>query len=67
MVIKQHYGYIVRLDKSEKRAGGVHSLYIKSIYKGVPKYTLDYGRAKAYKSEKHAARVNELINAGKPL
>lgn len=67
MVIKQHDGYIIRLDGSEKAAGGVHSLYIKSIYKGLPCYTLDYAHAKTYKSEKTAARINERINAGKPL
>ena len=54
MIDKMAWGYIVKHDGA----------YVRSIYKGRVTYTLDYGRARGYKSKAKAEDVNWKIITG---
>lgn len=57
------FGYIIVQKQIDIGADGVivNRFYLKSIYKGKPRWSLDYAHAKAYKSEGAALKViNQL-------
>lgn len=58
MVIKQFGGYAVMIHDIP------HNIYVKSIYKGIVAYTLDYAHAKIYSSRKQANMVDRKIECG---
>ena len=58
MVIKQCGGYAVMVIDTP------HNIYVRSIYKGIVTYTLDYGHAKVYSSKKQANMIDRKIECG---